>query len=607
MRLASALYAILTPAQRRRYAYLQAFFVFAGFVQIAGVGSIAPFIALVSDPSLLHSNVWAERAYVALGFANDTDALVALAFATMGALTISNLIAAGTTWAIFTFSIRLGIELQRDLYSSYLFREYVDLARANSSTLIASITQGATRLTYMVIQPLLTLFSQAMIVLVVIVVLVVYRPIVAASVAVIVGGGYFGLFAFVRRQLVVHGNRSWSVHESKQQLLTESLGGLKEIRLAGTERLYKRKFDTMTQSGLRSEAMIGLLGDLPRFVFETLVFCALLGLAVVLLRSSTPPGDIVAVLSLYAMTGYRMLPAAQAVFKSASQVRANADIVFGLLPAILDGRRVAHAAAETDSHDRAPQGDIELRNVTFRYPGVAEPVLNDVSVAIHPKQLTMLVGPSGSGKSTLADIVLGLLIPERGTVSVAGRALSDLGAAWRRSLGYVPQNIFLLDDTVAANIAFGSPLGIEEERIRRAARLANLDDVVAGLPGGSDYRVGERGAMLSGGQRQRLGIARALYHDASVLVLDEATSALDGHTEHEVLETLLELRKTKTVIMIAHRMSTIRAADRILLISGGRIEADGTYDGLMEQSASFRRMALRSETIPDIEASVAGA
>jgi ABC-type multidrug transport system fused ATPase/permease subunit len=202
----------------------------------------------------------------------------------------------------------------------------------------------------------------------------------------------------------------------------------------------------------------------------------------------------------------------------------------------------------------------------------------------------------------MADLLLGLLRPSQGTVTVGGCSVDSLGKAWQRRLGYVPQSIFVLDESVAANIAFGSPLGIDEVRVREAARLARFDSVIEGLPGGVHYRVGERGSMLSGGQRQRLGIARALYHDAQLLVLDEATSALDGATENEVLDTLLELRKNRAVIMIAHRMSTIRAADRILLLHDGSIEAEGTYDELLQTNDRFRRMALRAEDVGSPEA-----
>lgn len=588
-----ALNTILTPAQRRRYFGLQAFFILSGAVQVAGAGSIAPFVALLSNPSVLHTNALANRIYTAIGFRSDTEALVAFAFAMMVVLALSNMIAAAAIWTTFRFSLRLGAEIQRDIFVAYLYRDYVELTRTNSATLISNISQGATRFTYNVIQPLLVLTSQVAIVLVIVIVLTLYRPTIALTIAFLIGGGYGVLFLFLRKQLARHGDRAWRIHQEKQLLLTEGLGGLKEIRLAGSATSYQERFDVATRAALHSESMMGMLGDLPRYALETVAFCALLLLSVALLRSTDNPSSIVAVLSLYAVTGYRMLPAAQSIFKSAAQIRANAPTIHELLPDILAGREASQQELELDHVSPHGISTIVVDDIWFQYPTSPEPVIRGLSVEVFPKQLTVLAGPSGSGKSTLADLLLGLLRPDAGTISVEGKTLGAIGPSWQRALGYVPQSIFLLDDTVAANIAFGSKMPVDRAKLERAARLARLHKVIDALPGKYEFRVGERGAKLSGGQRQRLGIARALYHDAQLLVLDEATSALDGATEIEFLDALLELRKEKTVIMIAHRLSTIQAADRILLLDNGRIEAAGTYDELLKTSETFRRMSLR--------------
>jgi HlyD family secretion protein len=593
-----ALKTILTPAQRRRYFGLQAFFIFAGAVQVAGAGSIAPFVALLTNPSFFHTNAIASRVYAFAGFRNDTEALIAFAFAMMVALAASNMIAAAAVWTTFRFSLRLGAEIQRDIFVAYLYRDYVELTRTNSATLISNISQGATRFTYNVVQPLLVLTSQVAIVLVVIVVLTMYRPTIALSIALLIGGGYGLLFLFLRKQLVWHGDRAWGIHQEKQLLLTEGLGGLKEIRLAGSVTSYQERFDVAARAALHSDSMMGLLGDLPRFALETVAFCALLLLAVVLLRTTDNPSSIVAVLSLYAVTGYRMLPAAQSIFKSAALIRANAPTIHELLPDILAGREAAKLELELDNITPHAVSKIVVDDIWFQYPNTPEPVIRGLSVEILPNQLTVLAGPSGSGKSTLADLLLGLLRPDAGTITVEGKTLTEIGPSWQRGLGYVPQSIFLLDDTIAANIAFGSKGPVDYAKLERAAGLARLHKVIEALPGKYEFRVGERGSKLSGGQRQRLGIARALYHDAQLLVLDEATSALDGATELEFLDALMELRKEKTVLMIAHRMSTIQAADRILLLDNGRIEAVGTYDELIQSSATFRRMSVREpETV----------
>ena len=586
---------LLTPAQWRRYALLQAYFVLTGFLQVAGVGSIAPFVALVADPGLVQRNAMAARVYAALGFSNDTELLVTMALFTMALIAVSNAIAAGATWLIMRFSLSIGIELRRDLYASYMLRDYVEIPAVNSANLTANVIHGTNKIVYMIIQPLLTLVSQAMIVFAVVVLLVWYRPFVALSVSMMVGVGYLLLFKAVRARLSFHGAVAWNAIEQNHRHLAESFGGLKEIRLAGLAQSYQERFLRQVGRGVRSDAMGNLLGETPRFVLETLTVWVLLGVAIAMLQQGVPSQDIVGVLSLFAMAGYRLLPAAQTIFKQAATIRANAESAFIILPDILEGRRLLGAVGESEQAQRREVGGpIEFRDVWFRYPGAEHPVLRGVSVTIRPNALTVIVGSSGSGKSTMTDLMLGLLRPETGTVSVQGVPVAELGSAWQRQLGYVPQSIYLKDDTIAANIAFGesSPA---TERLEMAARLAGLQEVVDALPEGFETRIGEAGSRLSGGQRQRIGIARALYRQAGVLVLDEATSALDGATEHDVLESLLALAKTMTIVMVAHRASTIRAADRIIVVAKGEVEAEGTYDELMQGSEAFRRLVKRSD------------
>ncbi len=586
---------LLTPAQWRRYGLLQAYFVLTGFVQVAGVGSIAPFVALVADPGLVQRNALAARAYQALGFTNDTELLIAMALFTMVLIAISNAIAAGATWLIMRFSLSIGIELRRDLYASYLLRDYVKLPSVNSANLTANVMHGTNKIVYMVIHPLLTLVSQAMIVLAVVLLLVWYRPVVALSVSALVGVGYLLLFRAVRARLMREGAASWIAVEENHRHLSESFGGLKEIRLAGLVQSYQDRFLKQVGRGVKAEAMTSLLGDAPRFVLETLTVWVLLGVAIAMLQQGMPSRDIVSILSLFAMAGYRLLPAAQNIFKQAASIRANTQSAFAILPDILEGRRLLAEQRGSESGSQSVRlGTIEFNDVWFRYPETEHPVLRGVSVKIRPRSLTVIVGSSGSGKSTMADLLLGLLRPESGSITVAGVSVSELGSSWQRQLGYVPQNIYLKDDSIAANIAFGEP-SPDVERLSTSAQLAGFKDVVDALPAHFDFKIGEGGSRLSGGQRQRIGIARALYRKAAVLVLDEATSALDGSTEHDVLESLLALTKDITIVMVAHRVSTIRAADRIIVVSKGQVDAEGTFDELMHTSEGFRRLVRRAE------------
>jgi HlyD family secretion protein len=440
-------------------------------------------------------------------------------------------------------------------------------------------------------QPLMTIASQAAIVLVIVVGLMLYQPRVVLIFALLVGGGYGLLFLLVRNRLVFHGDSLWQGGKLKQRLLQESLGGLKEIRLSGTEERYRARYLEVANRGYASEAIVGLLADVPRFVLETIVFAVLLLIAIFELRAGTTPAEVIGVLSVYAMTGYRLLPAGQAIFKAVSQVRANLQVIDEILPDVLEGRRTDARQTESSAAARpAYPADILLDDVWFAYPNSSEPVLRGVTARIPAHSLTVVVGHSGSGKSTLSDLLLGLLRPERGRVTVGGVDVSTMGPRWFECVGYVPQSIYLLDDSIANNVSFGSAEEPDPRRLAQALEQARLADLVSSLPEGVNYRVGERGSLLSGGQRQRVGLARALYNDADFLILDEATSALDGRTEAEVLDTLLELRKDRSIVMIAHRVTTIQAADYVIMLDAGRVVGEGTFAELRRSNARFAEL-----------------
>jgi ABC-type multidrug transport system fused ATPase/permease subunit len=346
----------------------------------------------------------------------------------------------------------------------------------------------------------------------------------------------------------------------------------------------------------RSNATITTLGDLPKFAMETLAFCALLCLAIYLLMYRDSSAAVVSILSLYSVAGYKLLPAAQTIFKSIADIRANRSVLDDLYPAALEGRQLIELTAQIATGPTVTLGEIRFNDISYGYPEASTLALRDINLTIKLNTIVAFVGLSGAGKSTLADVLLGLLTPTSGTLTVGGTIIESANMrAWQRHLGYVPQNIFLIDDTICANVVFGAAETAPDiSRVESALELANLDALVSTLEEGTNFIVGERGTRLSGGQRQRIGIARALYHNTDVLVMDEATSALDNVTEQEVIQTIMQLKSSKTIIMIAHRLSTIRHADQIVFMDGGAICAIGTFDELCARNPEFRRMTLHS-------------
>ena len=593
---------LLNAQQKRHYLLLQLLFAVTAIIQVAGIASLAPFIALLANQKLIHEHPLLSRAYNELAFTSDIKFFIFLALLIMGFIIISNIIAASAMWFSVRFSQNLGAALQSDIYRSHLYREHTFFSKNNSSHMTAMITQETPRFIFMVLQPLLSLLSQAFVVFVIAIGLIVVDPILASISLVTIGGSYLGIFRAMKIKLGKYDRTYLHANNKKYRLLSESIGGIKEVKLLGTEPQYEKEFAGANNIIANANAMISLLSDLPRFIIETIAFCSLLGLAIYLLARHGNSESIISILSLYAMAGYKLLPAAQAIFKAAAQIKGNRSALDAIYPEVKHGREIILENSAPSDDSIIAVANIRLENISYRYPGAESLAISNANLLIKKNSINAFVGTSGAGKSTMADLLLGFLLPTDGSMWIGDiRITANNKRSWQKHLGYVPQNIFLLDDTIISNIAFGvKPEQVDLEKAKNAAKLANIDQFIESLPEQYEFIVGERGAMLSGGQKQRIGIARALYHDADVLVFDEATSALDNITEREIIATIQNLKATKTIIMIAHRLTTIRNADQIVYFEKGRIDDMGSFEVLTERSHKFRALT-QSTTQEPIE------
>ncbi len=597
-----ALPVLLTRAQKRDFILLQGLFLVSAFVEVAGIASIAPFIALLSNPEIIETNAIVNGIYTELAFKTVNEFFLAFAALIMVAISLSNFISGFTMWRLFIFSMKVGSDLQTTIYKNYIHNEFVFFSMHNSSRLISTITQEVPRFVYNVVQPLCELISKLFVVLIILVGLIYIDILMAFLAFSIVGGTYLFIFKILRWRLVAHGNTITVVNDKKIKLLNESLGGIKEVKLLGTEDWYEAQVRDANLTVLRSGAFISLAGDIPRFIVETATFLAILFLALYLLYNSGSPSEVISVLSLYAMAGYKLLPSMQTIYKSFSLIKANG----GLVPQLVDEVANSAFAKENKSgvgEDSRPikPGKIILENVSYRYPEASDDALKNVSLTIEKNTITSFVGSSGAGKSTAVDVILGLLIPDQGELIVGDTVVTKSNVkSWQKHLGYVPQSIFIVDDTITANIAFGiPPETIDIERVKHAAKLANIDAFIEALPEKYDFQVGERGSQLSGGQRQRVGIARALYHNPEIIIFDEATSALDSVTESQIMKEIKKLSSFKTIIMIAHRLSTVINSDKIIYFTNGSIADTGTYKELLAGNKEFASLVRHSETKHD--------
>lgn len=592
---------LLSEKHAKQMLFLQFIFLVAAIFQVIGIASIAPFISAISNPDSISSNIILSTAHKTINPASNSQFLVIYALISAGLIIVSNAIASFSLWLLFRFSVSVGSELQSRLYRNYLNNQYIFFAANNSSGLIANLTQQIPRFVYMVLQPTLHLISQAFIAIIIIAGLIILDPILALISISVIGGIYFIIYWTVRLRMVQSGETVTAVTKKKLLLLNESINGIKEVKLSGVEDWYQNELRAANDKGLNAQAFIGLAGDIPKFIVETVVFISILILAIYLISTHGTDGGAITTLSFYAMAGYKILPAAQVIYKSSSSLKANGQVVKIIQDEMSRSETISKKGTlnKKQSHKEKPLKTlgIELINISYRFPSQKKDALKNLNLTIQEKKLTSFVGGSGAGKSTTIDVMLGLLTPSAGKIIVDGQEIdSNNIREWQSHIGYVPQHIFLLDDSILKNITFGAPdKPIDINAAENAAKKANIHEFICTLPKGYNTIIGEKGGQLSGGQRQRIGIARAIYQNPKILILDEATSALDTITERGILKEITTLSSSITVIMIAHRLSTIIDSDEIFVFKNGEVIDSGDYAALSHQSHEFQSLLKASE------------
>ncbi|MDR5903015.1 ABC transporter ATP-binding protein [Halomonas icarae] len=577
---------------------LQILVVVMSLAEIAGVVSIGPFMALVGDMSQLQGEGIMAELYRASGFNEPRTFLFWLGIGVLVVLTSAALISMFTIWRLSMYGSRVGAELASRLYAHYMHQPWLFHASGSSSQLTNQIAQECGRITNSIIQPLMQMNAKLVLATLMAITIFLYNPLVAVIGLVIFSFAYALLFRTVRRRLMRNGKTISEAQRLRFKLMGEGFGGIKDSLLLGRQQVFTERFDRASLRFAEAQGTNTAMSQAPRYAMELIAFGSVIFLILYLLAAHEGNlGTILPVLSVYALAGFKLLPAFQQVYTSLSQIRGNLAAFDALRDDLYASScqpiRQALTKQERTEQHLVPMHSIQLADITFAYPGKHEPALNGLNLEIPANQVIGLVGASGSGKSTAIDLLLGLIEPQQGQVLVDGQPLTDENRRpWQNSLGFVPQTIFLADSSIRENIAFGLPPElIDDDKVRHAASMAHLDELLAELPDGLETRVGERGVQLSGGQRQRIGIARALYHDADVLVLDEATSALDGITEKLIMDAIHDFSGKKTIIMIAHRLATVKQCDSIYLLADGQVIDHGSYVELSERNTIFKRMA----------------
>ena len=585
--------ALMEHRDRRRFYGLIGLAVVNGAFSMFGVAAILPFLAVVSDPSRIDSNGILSGLRDLSGLQSVQGFTIFLGVLVFLFVLLSIAVRAATSYAMIAFAQRQTLTLARALMLHYMSQGYSWFLQHHSSDLAKTILSEVAQVVNQVITGMMRLLANGMMILFMLLFLVVLDPWVAL-VAFLIFGISFGLIhVLTRKHISRMGKERLVANGQKYRILNEALGGIKNVKLRGLESVYVNRFEAPARKVADNQVKVGVLSELPRHFLEGIAFGGMILFILWLLAvRQGNAAEIIPLLGVFALAAARMFPTLQQFFAALSMLRFGQpalDQIYDELVGSKDsGRRLSPDVPAIRLRSR-----LLLEDVSFAFPDTDHPVLHDISLTIEAGATVGIVGTTGAGKTTLVDLLLGLLPPTSGTLSVDGVEITPRNVrGWQKSVGYVPQDIFILDDTITANIAFGvPPEEVDQEAVLVASRVAELDAfVTAELPQGYDTTVGERGTRLSGGQRQRLGIARAIYLKPDILILDEATSALDTVTEMAVMEAVHRLGGDQTVVMIAHRLSTVRNCDTIFMLDHGHLVAAGKYDDLVAGSTRFRAL-----------------
>jgi len=579
---------LLSPQARWRWAALIPLALASAAAEAIGAGAAFGLISILGDPARAATLPVASWIYPHLPSHDRGAVILAFTLLVMAFYIARNALLTVVTW-VQEQALSLSVhQLSHRLLAAYLAAPYAFHFRHNSAGLIHRLTDAVHGVFRGVLGSLVSVACEVLVVGGIVVILALTAPGVTLVAVVVVGGLLLLPLTLSRHATTRWGQAVARLDAETLQTLQQSLGGVKEVKLSGRERFFLAQFDERVAGAGRLRTRYAAVASTLRMGVETVFVCGLL--AVSLLLTLESGAAALPLLGLYAYAGFRVIPSANRIMMYVSELRYSRAWIHDLRDdlAALPPPAPALGGAEPIRFTRA----VALEGVSYTYADEADPVLVDVDLTIARGESIGIVGPSGAGKSTLVDLLLGLLTPTRGRITVDGRDVGGALRSWQQHIGYVAQEPFVLDDTLRRNVAFGvADAEIDDRRVTAALRLAQLGDFVTALPAGLDTMLGERGTRLSGGQRQRVAIARALYDQPEVLVFDEATSALDTPTERELIAALEALRGVKTLVVIAHRLTTVRHCDRLAVLRDGRLVAVGPWDELLARDAGFRALA----------------
>jgi ABC-type multidrug transport system fused ATPase/permease subunit len=577
---------LLTSKERKEASLLIVMIIIMVFIDMVGVASILPFMAVLTNPSLIETNIILNNLFQVskiFGVENSKEFLFVSGLFLFLILIISLFLKAITSYAQQRFIKMREYSIGKRLIAGYLHQPYSWFLGRHSADLGKTILSEVEVVSGFGIAPLLELIAKCLATFSLIILLIVVNPKLAITVGLTLSLTYLVIFFFLKGRLKRIGKERLKNNELRFTAVSEAFGASKEVKVGGLEKFYIKLFSDPAKNFARTQASYFAIALLPRYILEALAFGGILLITLFLMIDSGSFDKSLPIISLYVFAGYRLMPALQQIYSSFTDLAVVGPSLNKLFD---DLKNLNLPNYDQDDKILSLNKSIVLNDVNYSYPNSSKISLKNINIEISAKSTIGLVGATGSGKTTTVDIILGLLEAQKGFLEIDGQVVNQKNVrSWQRLIGYVPQHIYLSDDSILSNIAFGLDVDeIDQEAVEKASKIANLHNfVVEKLDNQYQTVVGERGVRLSGGERQRIGIARALYHNPQVLILDEATSALDNQTEKAVIEALSNLRKNITIILIAHRLNTVKNCDVIFKLENGSLIEKGTFNELFEK------------------------
>jgi len=582
---------LLSPKERIHASLLLVMILIMALLDMIGVASILPFMAVLTNPQIIETNFFLNTFFQILknyGIENEEQFIFVIGFLVFVTLVFSLIFKAIATYFQIKFIQMREYTIGKRLIKGYLYQKYAWFLNRNSADIGKTVLSEVQHIIGMGMRPLMEVIAKGMIVFALVFLLLLADPKLAIIVGSILSISYGLIYYYTKKYLNKIGHERLKNNELRYKTVSEAFGAAKEVKVSGLEDIYINSFSNSAQIFAKTTAYSQVIAQIPRYILESIAFGGILLIILYILAQSGSFNEALPILTLYVFTGYRLMPAVQQIYAALTQLAVVGPSIEKLYSDFQDLKR---ESINQNNEKLEFKKDIKLDSVFYTYPNASKFALKNANLKIDCGTTVGLIGTTGSGKTTTIDIILGLLEAQKGTLEIDGKVLTNENVrSWQKSIGYVPQNIYLADDTVAANIAFGIKSSeINFKNIEKASKMANIHEfIVDQLPKKYQTSIGERGVRLSGGQRQRIGIARAFYFNPEVLILDEATSALDNETEAVIMKNLIDNNKNVTIIIIAHRLNTLKICDKIFLLENGQLKKEGKFEELIEVNQKFQ-------------------